>query len=97
MVKFAIILEINLITFYQRLVDKKPCFNPKQASDEELRLELLERGKNTAGNRDQMIRRLLQLENRIYHHITILTFVRQISVVMITRQTNINIVIESEP
>jgi hypothetical protein len=43
-----------------------------------------------------MIRRLLQLENRTYTHITILTFVRQISVVMITRQTNINIVIESE-
>ncbi|XP_063399953.1 uncharacterized protein LOC134684587 [Mytilus trossulus] len=47
----------------KRLIDNRQCFNPKQATDEQLRTELIERGKSAHGTREHMITRLLQLEN----------------------------------
>ncbi|VDI81102.1 Hypothetical predicted protein, partial [Mytilus galloprovincialis] len=55
----------RLIRTIKGLIDKRPCFHPKQATDEQLRTELTERGKSSAGTREQMITRLLQLENKM--------------------------------
>ncbi|CAC5381353.1 unnamed protein product [Mytilus coruscus] len=48
----------------KKLIDNKPCFNPSQATDDEIEEELLERGMQTDGSRDQMIKRLLTNGNQ---------------------------------
>ncbi|CAG2211662.1 unnamed protein product [Mytilus edulis] len=54
----------GVIKTIKRLIDNKPCFNPQQATDDELEEELMERGQKTGGSRDQMIKRLLTNSNR---------------------------------
>ncbi|XP_052083601.1 uncharacterized protein LOC127720901 [Mytilus californianus] len=54
----------GVIKTIKRLIDNKPCFNPRQATDDELDEELLERGQKTGGSRDQMIKRLLTNSNQ---------------------------------
>jgi hypothetical protein len=49
--------------FKQKLIDNKPCLNPAEATDEQLKQELLERGKLTTGTREQMITRLTTPDN----------------------------------
>ncbi|XP_071145135.1 uncharacterized protein [Mytilus edulis] len=53
-----------VITTLKGLINYKPCFNPWQATDDELDQELLERGQSTGGRRDQMIKRLLTNSNK---------------------------------
>ncbi|XP_063420822.1 uncharacterized protein LOC134706043 [Mytilus trossulus] len=48
----------------KKLIDNKPCFNPSQATDDELEEELLERGQQTGGSREQMINRLMTNGNQ---------------------------------
>ena len=40
--------------------------NPAQATDEELKQELFDRGKTTTGTREQMINRLTKPDNSVY-------------------------------
>ncbi|XP_052090897.1 uncharacterized protein LOC127727822 [Mytilus californianus] len=48
----------------KKLIDNKPCLNPAQATDEQLKQELLERGKSSEGSREQMITRLTTPDKR---------------------------------
>ncbi|VDI06314.1 Hypothetical predicted protein [Mytilus galloprovincialis] len=48
----------------KKIIDNKPCFNPAQATDDQLVQELMERGKPFTGTRDQMIKRLTQADNQ---------------------------------
>ncbi|CAC5401161.1 unnamed protein product [Mytilus coruscus] len=54
----------EVIKTFKRLIDNKPCFNPWQATNDELDQELLERGQKTGGSRDQLIKRLLTNSNK---------------------------------
>jgi hypothetical protein len=40
--------------------------NPAQATDEELKQELFDRGKTTTGTREQMIKRLTKPDNSVH-------------------------------
>ena len=48
----------------QAIIDNKPCFNPYELSDDQLKQTLQERGKPTNGTREQMIKRIVEQDNR---------------------------------
>ncbi|VDI41391.1 Hypothetical predicted protein [Mytilus galloprovincialis] len=48
----------------KKLIDNRPCLNPAQATEEELKQELFDRGHATTGTREQMITRLTKPDNR---------------------------------
>ncbi|XP_041378093.1 uncharacterized protein LOC121390363 [Gigantopelta aegis] len=54
----------NVIKILKEMIDNKPCFNPHQMTDEQLRNELTERGMNPEGSRKAMIARLSKPPNR---------------------------------
>ncbi|CAG2196998.1 unnamed protein product [Mytilus edulis] len=57
--KLAVVLKT-----IRDLIDNKPCLNPAQTTDEELKQELSDRGHSTTGTREQMISRLTKPDNR---------------------------------
>ncbi|XP_076076028.1 uncharacterized protein LOC143046852 [Mytilus galloprovincialis] len=57
--KLAVVLKT-----IRDLIDNKPCLNPAQATDEELKQELSDRGHSTTGTREQLISRLTKPDNR---------------------------------
>ncbi|KAL5015120.1 hypothetical protein ScPMuIL_009390 [Solemya velum] len=54
----------NVMKTVKKIIDNKPCYNPRQMTDETLRTTLKERGMNASGTTDQMINRLLQADNQ---------------------------------
>jgi len=48
----------------QAIIDNKPCFNPYELTDDQLKMTLQERGKPINGTRDQMIKRIIEEDNR---------------------------------
>ncbi|VDI70196.1 Hypothetical predicted protein [Mytilus galloprovincialis] len=54
----------DVLKSIKKLIDNKPCLNPAQATDDQLKQELLERGKSSDGSREQMITRLTTPDKR---------------------------------
>jgi hypothetical protein len=59
-----------MFTIVQELIDAKHCFNPKQMTVDDLRMELGDRGLDSNGNRDELVQRLTKQDNSTYSVIT---------------------------
>jgi hypothetical protein len=53
---------VQVIKRIKELIDSKPCFNPNQLTDDQLRTELADRKLQTTGNRKQMVQRIVQAD-----------------------------------
>ncbi|XP_046547048.1 uncharacterized protein LOC124257102 [Haliotis rubra] len=53
----------DVIRTIKEMIDNKPCFNPYQMTDDQLRTELTERGMRAEGTREQMINSLTTPSN----------------------------------
>lgn len=51
-----------MLCFVQEIIDNKPCLKPSEMSEDQLSLELKERGKNSSRSREEMADRLLKLD-----------------------------------
>ncbi|XP_048250793.1 uncharacterized protein LOC124111176 [Haliotis rufescens] len=54
----------DVIKLIKEMIDNKPCFNPSQLTDDQLRTELTERGQRADGTREQMITRITTPQNK---------------------------------
>lgn len=50
----------------QELIENKPCVSPHEMTEDQLINELIERGKDASGSREEMLARLLELEQSMY-------------------------------
>ena len=48
--------------FFKELIENKPCVSPHEMTEDQLVNELTERGKAATGSREEMLARLLELE-----------------------------------
>ena len=55
-----------LTLFYQELIENKPCVSPHEMTDDQLMNELMERGKDSSGSREDMLKRLLELDQSMF-------------------------------
>ncbi|XP_048258681.1 uncharacterized protein LOC124137750 [Haliotis rufescens] len=53
----------EVIRTIKEMIDNKPCFNPYQMTDDQLRTELTERGMRAEGTREHMIKSLTTPSN----------------------------------
>ncbi|CAG2189963.1 unnamed protein product [Mytilus edulis] len=56
---------VQTLKTLQAIIDNKPCFNPHELTDEQIKQTLQERGKPINGTRAQMIKRIMDQDNRI--------------------------------
>ncbi|KAK3102203.1 hypothetical protein FSP39_009587 [Pinctada imbricata] len=54
----------DVIKTIKRIIDNKPCFNPNEMTEEQLKTELTERGANSSGTREEMIARITKQDNK---------------------------------
>lgn len=48
--------------FTQELIENKPCVSPHEMTEDQLMNELIERGKDASGSREDMVAKLLELD-----------------------------------
>jgi hypothetical protein len=58
-----VFVVLNKIIDFQGAIDQETCDSPYHMTDEDLENELLNRGKEAKGNRDEMIKELLKVEH----------------------------------
>ncbi|CAG2209692.1 unnamed protein product [Mytilus edulis] len=54
---------VQALKTLQAIIDNKPCFNPHELTDEQIKQTLQERGKPINGTRAQMIKRIMDQDN----------------------------------
>lgn len=54
---------LNKSLSIQDIIDNTPCRNPYEMTEDQLINELTERGKDTKGSREQLLERLVNLDN----------------------------------
>ncbi|VDH91582.1 Hypothetical predicted protein [Mytilus galloprovincialis] len=55
---------VQTLKTLQAIIDNKPCFNPHELTDEQIKQTLQERGKPINGTREQMIKRIMDQDNQ---------------------------------
>ncbi|VDI24688.1 Hypothetical predicted protein, partial [Mytilus galloprovincialis] len=55
---------VQTLKTLQAIIDNKPCFNPHELTDEQIKQTLQERGKPINGTRAQMIKRIMDQDNQ---------------------------------
>ena len=58
--------SMSIFTLQQDIIDNKPCKNPYEMTDEQLRTTLTEMGRSPNGTREQMISNITKADNSEY-------------------------------